>query len=247
MLWSHIKRIYEEDKRQQLTRKHKLTNDHINLTSHSMMNVKLAAQVLSKSVGVILEGDGYEECHETGRFINFVNRFFDCLNTRSFDEASKKRNADLMPYTDKNDARCQFLDDFLAYLSDWKECVHTRPGHFTGNDRTNMFLTHQTYKGLVMTIRSFKEACHYLLDNGVKFVLSNWFCQDPLEAHFGRHRSLVQQSENPNIYCFGYQENKLRIQRSLAMQLQPRGNVEKRKRGDVPVIISNSLLKKQKR
>ncbi|KAL8611309.1 hypothetical protein ACOMHN_013740 [Nucella lapillus] len=36
---------------------------------------------------------------------------------------------------------------------------------------------------------AFKEATHYLLDNGVKSVLSNRFCQDPLEAHFGRHRA----------------------------------------------------------
>lgn len=246
LLWSHVRRIYEEDKTQQLTRKHKLTNDHINLTSHSMMNVKLAAQVLSKSVGSILGGDNYEDCHETGRLINYMNRFFDCLNTRSLDEASRKKNVDLKPYTDKNDTRFQFLDDFLAFLSDWKESVRTRPGNFDGNHRAKMFLSHQTYKGLVMTIRSFKEATQYLLDNGVQFVLSNRFCQDPLEAHFGRHRSLVPRSQNPNIHCFGFQENKLRIQRHLAMQIQPRGNVEKRKRGDNPVKVSNSPLKKQK-
>lgn len=243
MVWSHIRRILNEDQRQQLTRRHKLTNDHINLTSHSLMNVRLAAQVLSKRVGSILVQD-YEECHETGHFILLMNRLFDCLNTRSFEEAAKTLNPDLMPYTDKNDARFQFFDDFLAYLNDWKECVRTRPGNFTAAERAKMFLTHQTYKGLVMTIRSFKEVCHYLLDNGVQFVLSNRFCQDPLEAHFGRHRSVNQRSENPNIHCFGYQENKFRLQRDLQMQIQPKGNV--RKRRDVPVNISNSPVKKQK-
>ena len=86
--------------------------------------------------------------------------------------------------------------------------MRTRPGNFTAADTAKMFWTHQTYKGLVMTVRSFKEVCHYLLDNGVQFVLSNRFCQDPLEAHFG---SLGQRSENPNIHTFGYQENKIRL------------------------------------
>jgi hypothetical protein len=98
-----------------------------------------------------------------------------------------------------------------------------------------------------MTIRSFTEAAVYLLDNGVKFVLSNRFCQDPLEAHFGRHRGLGQRSDNPSIPTFGYQENKLRLQRGLAMRFQPKGKVEKRKREEIPVEISDSPLKKLKR
>ncbi|KAL8607253.1 hypothetical protein ACOMHN_047584 [Nucella lapillus] len=99
---------------------------------------------------------------------------------------------------------------------------------------------------LIMPVKAFKEATHYLLDNGVKSVLSNRFCQDPLEAHFGRHRCLSSRSENPNIHTFGQQENKLRIQRDVAMKLQPKGNVEKRKRQDIPVTISNSPMKKRK-
>ena len=124
--------------------------------------------------------------------------------------------------------------------------MHTRPGNFTQAQRAKMFLTHQTYKGLVMTVRSFKEVCRQLFDNGVKSILSSRFCQDPLEAHFGRHRGLGRRSENPNIFSFGFQENRLRVQRGLAMQFQPKGNVSKRKRRNLPpVVISTSPLKKQ--
>lgn len=87
------------------------------------------------------------------------------------------------------------------------ESVRARPGNFTATDRAKEFLSHRTYKGLIMTIISFKEATKYLLDNGIDFALSNKFCQDPLEAHFGRYRGLGQRSENPNLYTFGYQEN----------------------------------------
>ena len=59
--------------------------------------------------------------------------------------------------------------------------MQAREGNWKAAERAKMFLTHQTYKGLVMTVRSFKEASAYLLDHGVMFVLSNQFCQDPLE------------------------------------------------------------------
>ena len=123
--------------------------------------------------------------------------------------------------------------------------MRARPGNFTATDRAKEFLSHRTYKGLIMTIISFKEATKYLLDNGIDFALSNKFCQDPLEARFGRYRGLGQRSENPNLYTFGYQENKIRLQRSLAMTLQPKGNTERRKRANDSVQISNCPLKKE--
>ena len=90
-----------------------------------------------------------------------------------------------------------------------------------------------------------KVSTKYLLDNGIDFVLSNKFCQDPLEARFGMYRGLGQVSENPNLYTFGYQENKIRLQRSLAMTLQSKGNIGRRKRANDSVQISNCPLKKE--
>ena len=113
---------------------------------------------------------------------------FDCLNTRSLTEGIKTRKDSLLPYTDRNDVRFNFLGEFLKYLEQWKISVQTRPGNVTASEGANMFLTPQTYKGLVMTIKSFSEAARYLLDNGVECVLSNFFCQDPLEAHFERQK-----------------------------------------------------------
>ena len=154
------------------------------------MNVRLAAQVLCSSVAKVMNLHEGEEAKETAKFIANMDRFFDCLNTRTLTEGVKTRKDDLLPYTDRNDERFNFLNEFLRYLEQWKTSVQTRPGNFNASERAKMFLTHQTYKELVMTIKSFPEAARYLLDNGVKYVLSNKFCQDPLEEHFGRHRSL---------------------------------------------------------
>ena len=104
--------------------------------------------------------------------------------------------------------------------------VQAREGNWKAAERAKMFLTHQTYKGLVMTVKSVKEASAYLPDHGVKFVLSDKFCQDPLEQQFGRLRNINTRIENPNLHRFGYRENKIGQQRTLALTLQPKGNVE---------------------
>jgi hypothetical protein len=100
-----------------------------------------------------------------------------------------------------------------------------------------------------MTLRSFPELCKYLLNHGVEFVLSNRFCQDPLEKHFGRHRGLGRRSDNPTLLAFGYNENKLCLQRSLSIAITPRGNISKRRQDEPedPVPVSDSPLKKKRR
>ena len=74
LLWQHVSAIYAEEKTRQL-RRTKLSNDHITLTGHSMMNVRLAAKVLSRSVRLVLQKYGADESQETARFILFMDRF----------------------------------------------------------------------------------------------------------------------------------------------------------------------------
>ena len=225
-----------------------LTNDHIYLTPHGKMKVNLAAQVLSGRVGRVMQAYGPPEAQETAKFILLMDRFFDCLNTRHLHEGARKLKPDLDPYTSENDPRFTFLvNEFLQYLLDWKDSVEQRPGPFTKSERQKMMLTHQTFRGLVMTTKAFVEVTPYLLRNGVQFVLSNKFCQDPIEEHFGRHRAMGRTAQNPSLYTFGHQENQLRLQRQLALVVKPKGNVTggNEVRPDVP--LSTSPLKKIRR
>lgn len=163
------------------------------------------------------------------------------MNVRSLDEGHRKRKPDLLPYTTVEDPRFQFLQDFLRFLEEWRQSVSERPGSFTQSERQKMFLTHQTYKGLVMTVKSFTEVARFLLENGVSFLLSNKFCQDPLEEHFGRT------SDNPNLHQFGYNEKQLRMQRNLALMIQPKGNVRGAHVERQQPAITVSPLKKKPR
>lgn len=62
-------------------------------------------QVLSKSVADALSLEENENLRETERFIRHMDRFFDCMNVRNFQEAIYKRKPDLRPYRSPDDAR----------------------------------------------------------------------------------------------------------------------------------------------
>ena len=76
-----------------------------------------------------------------------------------------------------------------------------------------MFISNQTYEGLKITVYSVIECCQFLLCNGAKYVLTERFCQDPLENYFGRQRSLSACKDNPNLKDFGFNDNTIRNQK----------------------------------
>ncbi|XP_062578102.1 uncharacterized protein LOC134245410 [Saccostrea cucullata] len=184
---------------------------------------------------------------ETAKFFSLVDRFFDCLNGRSLQESVRVRKPDLAPYKVQNDQRFQFLQrEFLGYLEQWMTAVKNRQG-FSKSEQNKMFLSYQTYEGIVMTVNAFIEATKYLLGQGLPYVLSHDFCQDPLEEHFGRHRGLGSRHDNPTAHQFSYQENQLRLQRDLAFTVNPKGNTAGRNGEKRPTVVSNSPLKRIKR
>ena len=49
------------------------------------------------------------------------------------------------------------------------------------------------------------------------------YSTDPVEQYFGKQRAVGRRSDNPTIRNFGYNDNKIRIQRS---NLQVQGNTK---------------------
>ena len=211
LLWSHISQLFKEDLECGLRLVPKITPEHINLTPFSVMNVKLAAQVLSTSVSVALQTFAPPEALETAKFCEMMDKYFDCLNVRNTTEAISKQKPFLNPYTSVHDERFGwFTNTFLQYFYDWRTSIESRPGMFTANDKAKMFISWQTFETLQMTIYSCIGLIKYLLNHEVKYVLSERFCQDPLENYFGRQRSMGARRDNPNIRTFGYQDNAIR-------------------------------------
>ena len=76
-----------------------------------------------------------------------------------------------------------------------------------------MFISQQTYEGFKITVNSIIEAVQFLLQHEVSYVLTEHFCQDPLENYFGHQRSLGARKDNPSLRDFGFNDNTIRNQK----------------------------------
>ena len=171
------------------------------------LNVRLAAQVLSESVYHALHNFGPPEAAATAKFC-LMFEFFDCLNVKNTDEATTKLKPFLKEYRSPDDERFTWLTDtFLKYFSDWQYSINVNPGPLTKNAKANMFLSWQTHEGIKITTDSPMELVKYLLNQGVPYVLTERFCQDPLENYFGRRK------DNPSLRDFSYNDNTTRTQK----------------------------------
>ena len=127
----------------------KITTDHVNLTSYSVMRVNHAAQVLSATMASVLKAFGPPDIAGTAKFCEMMDKFFDCFNVRSSSEGTKTRKAFLLPYEDVNDERFSLLtDEFLHYLFEWQRSIKDQPGNFDDNARARMFLSRQSFEGI---------------------------------------------------------------------------------------------------
>ena len=82
-----------------------------------------------------------------------------------------------------------FRSVLLKSFHDWLNSVQQCQGNFTNDAGHKMFIPWQTYGGLKISVNWINEATQFFFDK-VKYVLTERFCQDPLENWFGRQRSL---------------------------------------------------------
>ena len=83
------------------------------------------SQVLSNTVAKGIEDLNIPGTSELVNFIRLVNEWFDCLNGAFSLHGVRLRNPNLNPYRSLEDPRFRKLEDFLQYLSDWKEEVYS--------------------------------------------------------------------------------------------------------------------------
>nr|XP_047126212.1 uncharacterized protein LOC124807816 [Hydra vulgaris]XP_047126213.1 uncharacterized protein LOC124807816 [Hydra vulgaris]XP_047126214.1 uncharacterized protein LOC124807816 [Hydra vulgaris]XP_047126215.1 uncharacterized protein LOC124807816 [Hydra vulgaris]XP_047126216.1 uncharacterized protein LOC124807816 [Hydra vulgaris]XP_047126217.1 uncharacterized protein LOC124807816 [Hydra vulgaris]XP_047126218.1 uncharacterized protein LOC124807816 [Hydra vulgaris]XP_047126219.1 uncharacterized p len=214
ILWSHIADIFKEDQICGLHLLPKLSYDHIKLSSYSVMNVKLAAQVLSTTVSKVLLNYGSPDTFATANFCSMIDSFFDIMNISNPYESIQKSKPFSVPFSSLDDNRLNWLKaEFLPYFEKWLSSINTRQGKFTLNDKGKMFISWQTYEGIKITVNSAVELITFLLSNGVSYVLTERFCQDSLENYFGHQRQIGSRKDNPSVRDFGYNDNTIRNQK----------------------------------
>ena len=246
LLFRHIADMYYRDQEFALHRLPKLTLDHVVLTSFSKMKVKLAVQVLSKTVSTCLL-----ECNDpsvvgTAMFCQMVNDFFDCTNVRSTSEHERKRNERIKPYESTEDERLIWMKDtFLKFLEDWKSSIQAREGPFTAAEREKMFLSNQTYEGFKISANSHVEVIKFLLSEGFSYVLTERFMQDVIEDYFGHQRTQRGRSDNPSAKQFGYNDLTIAVKRDIAPSVS--GNTGGRYGKAKWYTVSDDPVKKRKK
>ena len=104
---------------------------------------------------------------------------------------------------------------FLKYFEDWSTSIEQRPGNFSRDTRSDMFISCQTFEGLKITAHSIIQTVKFLLQHHVKCVLTERFCQDPLENYFGQQRAIGARKDNPSIRDFQFTDNSIRNQKIL--------------------------------
>ena len=70
--------------------------------------------MLSESVANAFHFRGLSGTQQTEKFVRIFNKFFDCLNVRSFREAIVKRKPDLQVYKSPDDVRLEVQLNIVA-------------------------------------------------------------------------------------------------------------------------------------
>ena len=84
-----------------------------------------------------------------------------------------------------------------------------------------MFISWQTFEGFKITVYSIIECVQFLLSEGMQYVLSERFCQDPLEEYFGNQRKIGNR--------FGYNDNTIRIWVKYLTSVNTKGRYDRKR------------------
>lgn len=108
--------------------------------------------------------------------MKMIKQWFDVHDTVYNGSDNKK------PISDENDHRLLWLEkDFTCYVRNIQEVsIASGKGEFTD----------ETYQALLFTTKATVETTRLLLGRGMKYVLTRNFNSDPVEALFGRLRSM---------------------------------------------------------
>ena len=90
LIWNHISDIFLEGQESALELLPKITYEHVYLTPYSVMNVRLAAQVVSATVSKVLSNYGPADAAGTAEFCLMFDTFFDIMNVSSTIASSRE-------------------------------------------------------------------------------------------------------------------------------------------------------------
>jgi len=174
--WTDIRKFYQIDRVQRFRLAPKVTNRHVELPAFSKMKVKLAAQIISRTVAASLETHAQiigSSASETAEFLMKFNDIFDCMNSSRLCDPNKRKRAICVS---ADCAQTKYLHSCLEWLS------HIRVMNTDGKDVTSSV---KCFDGWRLSIASVLKLSSELRDkHDFKFLLTRRLNQDPLENFF---------------------------------------------------------------
>lgn len=213
--WKYVKRLAELQEDLGLHLANRLTKKHIQFRN-SIMNVKLATQLLSRSVSTALEFcrqelklSEFKFSEATEKFIMILNNAFDVFNSRNFKAYGLKR-----PLSKEN------KDDVFAALEEAKDLILSlmlkvsRKRTYTAHKTKKKILIKQNtsvlhtpsftgFLGVLVCIESLKVLYKSSIEtNTMTYITTYRFSQDHIELFFGSIRMHGGHNDNPTARQF---------------------------------------------
>lgn len=214
--WNLLKILVEKQRGENFNLCNKLTQHHIDW-HHKPMNVKLAAETISRSVADAIEQldiDGYEEFENTKSTVEFLRNFNDIFDVLNVAEKSQTDITDItlkQPLSERTVEKIfSFADQMLTYIEkliideETKDRVVRKPIFKSG--------ARMGFLGFYMDLISLKGIYNDFVKNGPLSVFyTKIFSQDHLETFFSLIRNRQGRNDNPNAVEFQSAFKKLLI------------------------------------
>lgn len=175
--WTHLQKLYHLDSKNSLKLAPKVTHRHLyDLRFANRMKVKLAAQILSRSVEAAInylvaknEMDTSSLC--TSQYCFWINNIFDFMNSLS----SKDNVVLRKPLNVNSQNTTAFLNDAKEWLLKLKKLNFTRPNKFID--------------GFIQNINVLSLLSNDISNKNYKYLSTRNLNQDCLEQFFGQIRT----------------------------------------------------------
>lgn len=219
--WNLLRVLVEKQRGGNFNLCNKLTQHHIDW-HHKDMNVKLAAQTISRSVANALEQlniDGYEEFENSQATVEFLQNGNDIFDVLNFAEKDEPNNFMKQPLNVEGEKTIlPFADRMQTYLEKITVEVKTKKGYirkpiFESREKMGFF-------GLHVDLISLKGMYYDFLKNGpLQVIHTKMFSQDHIETLFSLIRSRQGRNTNPNAIEFASAFKKLLLCHPLTTSL----------------------------
>ncbi|CAK1589753.1 unnamed protein product [Parnassius mnemosyne] len=187
--WSHIRELYNEDKKRQIRLAPKLTDTHIKPYNFQKMPVKVVKEVLSRTVASAI--NSYVDLNlievaarDTADFLNKISNLFDLFNSSTLQSPNKYKRA----FRGDN-YQIEFLEEMLTFFKNLK--LIRSDGQ---KDVTNIM---NFIHGFQVSIKSLLKLHEDLKSQKNKFILTRRLNRDCLENFFGKVRQAGGNRKKP--------------------------------------------------